>query len=238
MIRMLGKLPRRIDERTLNLLEYIEPSFKNPPVSRRWDEGQDDWGVMGNDRYGNCVIPTAAHMDMVWRMNELDDSSRPSDQEVIDLSRTMGALNGYVILDRLNWWRKKGMFGRKIWAYAEMDNRSQNLMQIAVNTFGAADIGIMLPRAWQSEHIWDIGDGVAYRPNSWGPHSVPIVGYDERFAYCVTWGRIQAITWNAVTIYCDEAYAVISPYWIAGDTLTPSGFDLQKLHADLTKVIQ
>ncbi len=109
MPRLLGKLPARRDSRTLNLRDYIQRNFPDPPAARHWETGISDWGVMGNNTHGNCVIVTAAHMRLTWRMNELDDSRRISDREVIELSRTMGALNGYVILDRLKWWRKKGM---------------------------------------------------------------------------------------------------------------------------------
>lgn len=53
---------------------------------------------MENDNYGNCVIATAGHALLNWRANELNDLQRITDAAVIDLSRTMGALQGYNIL--------------------------------------------------------------------------------------------------------------------------------------------
>lgn len=238
MERCLGKLPARRDARTLNLLDYIQSHFSNPPAARHWETGISDFGVMGNDRYGNCVIVTAGHMRLTWRANELDDTARISDADVVALSQTMGALNGYAILDRLKYWRKTGMWGNKLWAFMELDQRSENLIKIAVDSFGAADIGLMMPAAWKSSEIWRTGTGPNYRPNSWGGHSVPVVGYDELYCYVITWGEIQRITWDAIGMYSDEAYATINPDWLAADALTPSGFDLAKLHADLQTVTQ
>ena len=44
------------------------------------------------------------------------------------------------------------------------------------------------------------------------------------------------MTWNFWNIYCDEAYAVLSPDWIGQAKLAPSGFDLAALEADLAAV--
>lgn len=234
--RMLGRLPSKPDSRTLRLAKYLMPSLPPPPAFCRWDQGIDDWGVMGNDRYGNCVIVTSAHAILGWRANELDDTKRLSDDQVIDLSRRMGALRGYNILERLNYWRKTGMWGDKIKAFASADPTDPTLIRQTIHLFGMADIGLNMPTAWQDQEIWDTGTGPRFRDGSWGGHSVPLIGYDDRHVYCVTWGQIQAITWPAFHRYCDEAYAVLDPQWTALDGIAPSGFDAATLEADLTAV--
>jgi hypothetical protein len=239
--RLLGRLPSPHDPRTLRLWDFFPkvrkedggykiPRAANPPDERRWDAKIKEWGVMGNDSYGNCTIVTAAHAILSWRANELNDSRRITDSAVIDLSRIMGATNGYNILERLKYWRKTGMWATKIWAFAMIRPQDQLQVMITVNEFGIADIGLNLPRAWQDAEIWDIGSSPAYRPGSWGGHSVPIVGYDNEFVYVVTWGDVQQMTWAGLKKYCDEAYAIISPEWLAGDAVSPSGFDLKSLH--------
>lgn len=236
--RFLGRLPVRHDPRTLQLRNYLSPTLPPPPVARHWETSIPEWGVMGNNRFGNCVIATAGHMRLCWRANELDDTKPISDAAVIELSRRMGALNGYNILDRLKYWRKRGMWGNKLTAFAQIDPTDLNVTRHAVNIFGAADIGLNLPKAWKDAEIWDIGIGRSYDPGSWGGHSVPIVAYDESFLYLVTWGRIQQMRLAALSRYCDEAYAVINTDWTALDNITPSGVDLASLEADLQAITQ
>jgi hypothetical protein len=235
---MLGRLPSKIDPRTLRLASYLTPELPPPPTAIHWETKVSDWGVMGNERYGNCVIVTAAHMILSFRANELDDTRRFSDQAVIELSQDMGALNGYNILERLKYWRTRGMWSDKITAFASVDPKEPKLMRSAIHLFGSADIGLNMPAAWRDEKVWSVGIGRKYRPNTWGGHSVPLVGYDDQHVYAVTWGAIQPITWPALFAYCDEAYAVIDPNWTALDGVAPSGVDLTGLQRDLQALTQ
>lgn len=231
--RMLGKLPPIFDRRTLRLANYYPREEAVMPATCHWDAAVKDWGTMGNDRWGNCVIVTAAHGILAMKANAMADTKRLTDAEVVALSRQMRALHGYNILTRLNYWRKKGMWGDKIYAYAAIDPQVPLDAKVAVYEFGFADIGLAMPAAWQDAEIWDVGTGSRYRPNTWGGHSVPVVGYDEKCLYVVTWGAIQPITWAAFDEYCDEAYAVMDYSWMDTSHKTPSGFDWNTLDADL-----
>jgi hypothetical protein len=184
------------------------------------------------------VIATAAHAILTWSANAYDDLRPITDNAVIELSRQMGALRGYNILDRLKYWAKTGMWSNTLYAYAAFEPSDESMLMVAINTFGLADIGINMPRAWMDADVWDAGHGFAYRPGSWGGHSVPLVGYDEQHVYAVTWGQVQAITYAAIHQYCDEAYACINPRWINDQGQTPSGFDLTQLREDLAAVRQ
>jgi hypothetical protein len=226
-------LPSRDDSRTLRLDKYARRELLPQPKICLWQEAVGEWGVMGNNDYGNCVIATAGHAILSWSANAQLNDKRITDEAVVELSREMGALDGYNILNRLKWWRKKGMWGNYLWAFAAVDMTDRPLVQDAINAFGLCDIGLNLPRAWVDSEVWDVGTGREYRPDSWGGHSVPLVGYDESYVYCVTWGEVQPITWAALPYYSDEGYALIDPSWLAGGPVCPSGFDLVQLHADL-----
>ena len=236
MTHYLGKLPPRFDNRTLQLQKYLPKKLPTQPESRLWQTAVTDWGVAGNDRFGNCVIATAAHAILNWRANETGDARKIADAAVIELSRSMGALDGYAILDRLNYWRKTGMWANYLWAYASIPPDSQNHIEITINEFGLADVGLNMPRAWQNREIWDTGTGPRYRTGSWGGHSVPLVGYDHFCVYAITWGGIKKISWPGLATYCDEAYALINPTWIEKQETSPSGYDLTSLHDDLKQV--
>lgn len=232
----LGRLPSPYDSRTLWLENYITHLLATPPEVRDWHSTISDWGVMGNDRYGNCVIVTAAHAILAWRANELGDRNRITDSAVIELSTSMGALRGYNILERCKYWRKVGMWSDKLWAFASVVPANFEHVRVAINSFGVVDIGVNMPSAWKSTDTWDVGFGPTYRPGTWGGHSVPLVGYDLAYVYLVTWGKVIRMTWAALSYYCDEAFALIDQNWLAGDSISPSGFNLPQLHADLMTI--
>lgn len=232
----LGRRPSAPDHRTLNFPDFLSAAIEPPPAASLWQTPVTDWGVMGNDEYGNCVIVTAAHILLSMRANKAKDTRRISDAAVVALSRDMGALDGYDILQRLKYWRRNGMWGDYLWAFARLNSRNPFYLQVAIHHLGAADIGLQLPLAWQTADVWDTGQGPRYRPASWGLHSVPLVGYDQSAVYCVTWGKVIPITWLALAQYADEAFALIDPNWIEGDGQAPSGLDLPKLHDALRNI--
>lgn len=236
--RKLGKLPAIHDPRTLPLQRYATEDFSEFPSQRRWDTPIDNWGVMGNDQYGNCTFVTAFHKILNWKVNEHGLSAKPTDNEVIDFCRTQNALNGFNVLQRLKIWRKSGILGNRIWAYLSFNTADPANFKAVINAFGSADIGLAMPSGWRSQEIWGTGTGRAWRPGSWGLHSVPLVGYDADNFYCVTWGQIQPMTTAALLEYCDEAYAVLSPDWFSNDQLSPSGLDLPALCHDLHALTQ
>ena len=235
--KKLGRMPSRRDRRTLRLGNYIPSALPVQPAEVHWEKvvPADGWGVMGNDSFGNCVICCAAHIILSIHAAAMGDTKRISDDEVIALSRTMGALDGYNILDRLNYWRKTGMWGHKIWAFASIDPHDHEAVKLAVNEFGAVDFGVNLPIAWRDSSTWETGNGRSYRPGSWGGHSVPAVGYSADGLAVVSWGEVIPMTWLAWDEYVDEAYASILPDWLAKEGVTPSGIDLPRLRADLTQ---
>lgn len=232
----LGRNPSVHDKRTLKASSYLTRGPIIYPEIRLYHELVDNLRVYGNDRYGNCVIATAANLLATWSFCETGRDTSITDQDCIELSRTMGALNGYSILERLNYWRKLGMWNNCTWAYASVNPDDKNMVKFSINSFGGLDVGVNMPRAWQNQPVWLPGSGPAYRPNSWGAHSVPIVGYDKSNYYCLTWGRVQPIQIEALEQFCDEAYCLINPQWFCKDGLTMSGLDLVSLHRDLMTI--
>ena len=241
-IPKLGKLAAKEDPRNLKFAHYLPKKLPASPDRVAWQKVKkaDSWGMDGNDKYGNCVIVTAAHIIDCAKANDAKRMERISDKRVINLSTKMGALDGYVVLDRLKWWKNIGMFKTKIRAFTQVDVKA-NLVKAAIHIFGHCDIGIQMPRAWQGRMTWDTGVGWEYEKSSWGGHSVPILGYSTNPAgdtlfYLCSWGSIYVLTERALTRYCDEAYVSILPAWYNRDRLTPSGFKLKELEEDLKQI--
>jgi len=235
--RCLGRLPSRRDPRTLKLADYIQAKLPPPPDASDWSKPVAEWKSLGNDAYGDCVYAGVGHHIMTWTANKTGEPHAVTAEEIIAayLSDT-GGDNGANILDTCKIWRSRGICGHRIWAFAAVEPQNHAMIRSAIDLFGGIKTGVNLPRAWQDAEFWDTGKGRSYDPGTWGGHDVPIIAYNANFLTCVTWGQLQRLTWAAFDEYFDEAYAMISPEWIAPGGETPNGFDLPALHADLQAV--
>lgn len=229
--RKLGRIPSRKDPRTLRVESFLIHDELEPPEAARWATDVTQWNVQGNDQYGNCVIVTAAHAIQSWRAAATRRLEPLTNDEVINLSRTMGALDGYMILDRLKWWRNKTMWANRLWAYLEFSAADLRRHKLSIFAAGLSDIGLAMPAGWQTQEVWGTGTGRNWRPGSWGYHSVPVIGYDPQYFYLVTWGKLQRMTHAALAEYCDEAWLLINPEWLANAGEAPNNLDLAAIHA-------
>lgn len=240
----LGRKPASFDSRTLKLTTYA-PSLPPAPLMKNWGTVESDWGMMVNDKLGDCTIASAGHivlMDTAARGNAViipDSEIVKAYSAVSGYDPVSGANDdGAVELRVLNYWRQTGIGGHKILAYVSIPPRNTALLRQAIYLFGSVYAGVNLPISAQNQGIWrptGVGEGDS-APGSWGGHAVPLVGYDTASFACVTWGDVKWLTepwWN---LYGDEAYAVISEDWSAPAGLAPNSFNLDQLKADLAAI--
>lgn len=57
-------------------------------------------------------------------------------------------------------------------------------------------------------------------------------GFQERRHHPITWGRPQKLSWARWDDSAEEAYALLSPRWLAGGK-SPVGFPLNALLAEM-----
>ncbi len=187
----LGKLPPKLDHRTLRFAKYLTPAVPAPPDAIDWTEGVKDWGMLLNDSLGDCTIAAVAHAVQVW----MKDVGFPwdasvTDPEVLKYYEWWAGYNptdpstdqGAYELDILNNWRKNQYAGHKLIAYA--DPVVTNLVHIkqSIALFGGVYIGLGLPVTAQSQEEWDVvGDGQTgdSAPGSWGGHAVWVPAYNS-----------------------------------------------------------
>lgn len=243
----LGKLAPKNDPRTLKLAKYLdENTLPTQPDSLDWGNNVPAWGMMDNDRLGDCTCAAAGHMIMCWTSQEThlfvppDDAILHTYEAVSGYNPNTGQNdNGAVEVDVLNYWRRHGIARHKIAAYASVNPKLAQEAQQACWLFGGLYIGIALPLSAQSQAVWDVPAGGAHghgAPGSWGGHAVPIIGYDKDGLTCITWAERKRMTWAFWSAYVDEAYAVLSHDWAMPSKKSPSGFLLADLLADLKKV--
>jgi hypothetical protein len=237
----LGKKPPRIDPRTLYLSKYTR-FLPPPPQIISWTKGMADWGMLANDKLGDCTIAAVGHAVQLYTLNSWGEALVTDDEVIHYYSEWCGynpadpsTDQGGVELDVLNHWRQNG-FGMPgnpphvLMAYADIRPDDTTNLKIAVSTFGSVYIGVSLPVTAQGQDVWD-GIPTAWNPDtqpgSWGGHAVIVTGYDQGYVQFVSWGKIMTMTWRFWTHYVDEAHALLHKGWY------PAGFDLETLKADL-----
>ncbi len=135
----------------------------------------------------------------------------------------------------MNYWRKKGIGGHKIRAYATIQYKNHDLVKAAVYLFGGIYVGLNLPNTIKGQEVWELmpggltGDNA---PGSFGGHAVTVLAYDTKYLTCISWGKKKKISWDFWDAYCDELYAIVTEDFIA-DNKNPIGINLAKLAADL-----
>jgi len=241
----LGKRPPVHDSRTLQLANYLGAALV-PPPRIDWAKKLTNIGMMKNDELGDCTCAGAGHLIQTWTANN-GSQVVISDDDVVKAYEAVGGYvpgdpstdNGAVKLDVLNYWRKTGIGGHKIFAFVSQEPKNRQHVELSVDLLGGCSLGLALPVSAQRQRVWSVppggpvGDGA---PGSWGGHDVPIVAYGPTGPICITWGELKTMTWRFFTTYCDEAYGILSSDWATGLKMAPSGFDFAQLQKDLALI--
>ncbi len=212
----LGKLPHRRDVRTVQLVKYLDAEVLPPaPSSYKLANTPSAWGMFLNDQIGDCAIAAPLHMEMGWNAAE-GISITPTDSDALSAYEAVSGYNptdgsndnGCVELDVLRYWRRHGIFDRKVGAYAIVDPHVTALVKDACYLFGGLYIGLALPESARDQidsgQQWHVAGPLTgkYAPNSWGGHAVNIISYNRYGLTCVTWGQTQRMTWGFFHAYC------------------------------------
>jgi hypothetical protein len=238
----LGKRPRRHDPRTIHLADYVPAGAPPiPPGQEDWENKLAFWGMMKNDKVGDCTVAAAGHFEMLWTAYSGTEII-PTDEQIIAAYAAITGYdpvtgmndNGAVELDVLNYWRKTGIASRMIEGYASIDPPNTAQVCQAIYLFGGVYIGFEVPQSamdqFDAGQAWDV---VANDGGIQGGHAVPVMGYNAQGGACITWGKIQRFTWAFWKKYVDESYAVLSTDWFNSKGMTPAGFGVDELRRDL-----
>ena len=246
----LGKREALEDSRTLQFDKY---AVDLPTPTKVFGFGglYWDWGLLGNDQWGDCVFAGAAHETMLWNKlrggvnvpmstkNTLQDYSDVTGFDPNDPSTDQGAY----MLDALKYRKATGIRDakgnrHKVAAYVALEPGNFEQAIQASFVFGAVGIGFLVP-----ETIWDQFDNGEYfdvvdGAQIIGGHYVPGVGSRNSAARItiVTWGRRWQMTKRFYESYVDEAWVALSEEQIRTDGKGIHGLDLTQLQADLAAI--
>ncbi len=228
----LGKQPPKEGVKKLHLANYLAADIPDPAPSNNWFGSVTDWGMMGNDQLGDCTCAAFYHGVQVASLNNSNIGIVTApDGTVIDLySKACGYVpgnsatdQGGVITDVLGYMGTNGLWTPQtpyeLFAWADVDFTNQTHVKLAIQFLGVLDIGIVLPISAQSQvgSEWDVVGNPTTdansQPGSWGGHSVVVCAYDANGLTCITWGKLQKMTWNFWNTYVDEAHALLFRAW-------------------------
>ena len=240
----LGRLPAKRSLKSLALSNYLNMGAVAFPQTHAW-ERKIPYGMMANDRIGDCTCAAAGHMIMNWQAvaNAGSPVTIPDDQIIAAYSAITGYDpasgandNGANELDVLAYWQTTGIAGHKIAGKATLDIHNVDQIKAATYLFGGVYIGFEVPAFIMEDtgnHNWGSMSGDT---SIVGGHAVPVFGYGRGGCTNVSWGDLYHMSWDFWLQYCDEAYAIVSTDWLKQSAVSPSGLDLQGLIQDLTQV--
>jgi hypothetical protein len=246
----LGRVAPDPTLKALKLADYLDDATLLPQIPDTCDYTTKvpHWPMYGNDRLGDCTIAAASHMVQAWTSQagrEITPStpltecaywetgSPPSSGGVAGGPTDTGRVEQNV----LGYWRKTGIAGHKIGAFAKISPDNIPHVKAGIYLFGGVYTGAGLPLTAQGQQKWDYdpSGGSDAEPGSWGGHAIPDEQYDDDGYTVVTWGALLRATWAFHEHYVDEVWAVISNDFLTGGK-TVAGFDAQQLASDLRSI--
>ena len=175
-----------------------------------------NWGMLGNDTHGDCTFASIVHARMANAAFLGIAETFPSDTDVVNayLSYTGGADAGAVEADLLKFWQNNDLFGSKLAAFAPTDHADLDELRSVIASYGLAYIGVQLPVTFQDQFVnnqpWDL-TGTPADNQIEGGHCIILVGYNKDYAECITWGKVQKVSWRWLQSYMEESWALITP---------------------------
>lgn len=124
----------------------------------------------------------------------------------------------------------------RIAAYLSITPGNVDHILLAAYLFGACGIGIQFPQSAMDQFNAGKGWSLVKGSPIEGGHYIPVVARRSSKPQIVMWGKEISATKGFLAAYCDEAWAIISPEILNASGVTPEGFNLDQLRADLAEL--
>ena len=228
---------------SLKLASFLTGNIPNHPSSEDYLSRLQNWQMLGNNQYGDCVAVTWANMrrlvtatlstenyptmDQVTALYKTQNPSFPAQDDGMDIQTCLEYLHD-----------TGGPDGIKIVAFAKVNLSNLEEVRAALAIFGCLWIGINVQQAnvtqFSQGQPWDYVNG---SPKD-GGHSVIGGGYtgqasdDVRF---ITWAEETGFTDSFWNNQVEEVWAVIWPEQL-GSIEFQQGIDLNQLAVDYKEI--
>ncbi|NUS26133.1 MAG: hypothetical protein HOV92_18180 [Streptomyces sp.] len=214
----LGKLPAQPARPQLKLSAVLgEAALPAPPASCDWQSDSITWPMYANDQIGDCTCAGVGHLVNQLTFYGTGTEQQPAESSVVAM---YSAITGYTpsdpntdtgayCQDVLSWWRKTGLEGHKIVAYASLDVSNLAEVKQAIALFGTVYVGLNFPGSamdqFNAGQPWDVVKGATIE----GGHCVIAGAYGSGRIGLITWGAETEMTESFWRAYVDEAWVVL-----------------------------
>ena len=214
----LGKLPAQPARPHLSLSPVLA-ALPTPPASVDWQSDAITWPMYSNDTIGDCTCAGVGHLVNQLTFYGSGTEVQPTLEHVVAM---YSAITGYTpndpssdtgayCQDVLAYWRKTGLEGHRIVAYASLDVHNLTEIKQAVAQFGTVYVGMSFPDSameqFNAGQTWDLVKGARIE----GGHCVIVGAYGNGKLGLVTWGAEAEMTETFWRKYVDEAWVVLDP---------------------------
>jgi hypothetical protein len=240
----LGKTPARAGAVTFQMKKYVNLSrLPTPPAEFGHEDLVQNWGILGNATYGDCVWAGAAHETMLWNKEAGHDVVFTTPNVLSDYTAVTGfdkkdpnTDQGTDMQKAASYRLKTGVADadgnrHKISAYLAIEVGNLEELLVAMYVFSANGTGVLVPDSAQDqfEHEpWSVVAGSKVD----GGHYVPGMGRRNGLFVFNTWGGLQPATDEWVSRYMDEGLAYVSDEMLNCDK-SLDGFDAEQLRDNL-----
>lgn len=250
--RPLGKRHAQPARPQLRLTQvFQEANLPAPPPAVDWQDDRIVWPMYGNDSWGDCVWAEIGHAVNQATYYATGAEVQPTETDILKAYSAVTGFDvnagppgsnptdrGTYLQDAMKYWRKTGVAGHKIVAYASLDVANLDEIRHAIALFGSISIGIQFPNSAMNQfnagQVWDVVPGAKVE----GGHCVLAGAYDKDGVGIVTWGAETKATWRFWSHYVDEAWVYFDKDGLkkAGEYFTgvASFYELGQTFAALT----
>lgn len=238
-----GKKPAQYDAKQIHLLD-ITPTIKpmTAPVGfSPFKLVKSAWGMLGNDRVGDCVFAGSAHETMVLTaiggyQAAFNDSVVLSDYSYLTGYNPANPYSdqGTDMRQAMSYRRHTGVADsrgvrHKIGAYLALEPGNWTQLLQALYAFQVVGVGIEFPGSamdqFNAKKPWTVVAGASNE----GGHYIPVVGHSTtNYVELITWGRVTKMSKAFYQKYNDESYVFVSTEDLVGGK-SPQGYDLNAL---------
>jgi hypothetical protein len=234
----------------LRLADYITPAPPAVPASVERSNPGFAWGMLDNDKIGDCVIAMMMHSIEAFHLDAGTSVPAFADADAI---ATYTAITGYNPANpssdqgtdegqAMLYWQNTGIHCaadgsvHKIAATIAVDPKNTDERRRAIWEFVALQYGVALPISAQGQSEWTVTDPTLQgnaAPGSWGGHGIPGISYDPTHETVVTWGADLVMDEAFATAYLQEAHVVVTTEMLSRSGVSPAGIDWDKLTGDI-----
>jgi len=190
-----------------------------PPGEVDFQSNTIQWPMYGNDTVGDCTCAAVGHVINQLTFYAVGNEYEPTTAHVLAMYSAITGYNpkdpdtdtGAYCQDVLAYWRKTGLEGHKIVAYAALDVSNLTEVHQAIAAFGSVYIGFNVTdaaeNAFDAGKVWDVKKG----SQDLGGHCVPVGAYSsvKKTLSGVTWAEEFTMTEAYWKQNVDEAWVIL-----------------------------